>query len=76
MIPVERKAAPVLRTWVLIGLMAVLILTKGLFAFWVVGDHGQPTWDYRQIGDVPGQSAYAVYAVLPHAQHILGAEGE
>ena len=70
------KAATILRTWVLIGLMAVLILAKGLFAFWVVGDHGQPSWDYRQIGDVPGQSAYAVYAVLPHAQHILGAEGE
>ena len=70
------ESTTILRTWVLIGLMAVLILSKGLFAFWVVGDRGQPTWDYRPVKDVPGQSAYAVYPVLPHAQHIRGAEGE
>ena len=42
----------------------------------MVGDQGQPTWDYRPILDVPAESPYAVYQPLPYPQHILGAEGE
>lgn len=63
-------------TWVVILLCVLLILIQGLFAFSVVGDRGQPTWDYRPVKDVPGESPYAMYEKLPHPQHVKGAEGE
>ena len=66
----------VLYAWVVIFLLVVIILAQGFFAFFVVGDRGQPGWDYRPVRDVPGESPYAVYEPLPHPQHIKGAEGE
>ncbi len=63
-------------TWVVIILCILLILIKGLFAFSVVGDRGQPDWDYRPIKDVPGESPYAMYEKLPYPQHVKGTEGE
>jgi len=63
-------------SWVIIFLLLTWILGKGFFSFFVVGDLGQPTWDYRPIKDVPGESPYAVYELVPHPQHIKGAEGE
>jgi hypothetical protein len=62
--------------WLVIFLLLALILGKGFFSFYVVGDMGQPTWDYRPIPDVPGESPYAVYDVLPHPQHVKGNQGE
>ncbi|MBW2239300.1 MAG: hypothetical protein JRD87_04835 [Deltaproteobacteria bacterium] len=63
-------------TWVIIFLLLVWILGKGFFSFFVVGDRGQPTWDYRPVKDVPGESPYALYRVLPYPQHVKGAKGE
>ena len=63
-------------TWVVILLCVLLILIQGLFAFSVVGDRGQPTWDYRPVKDVPGESPYAMYEKLPYPQHVKGSEGE
>ena len=63
-------------SWVIIFLILALILGKGLFSFLVVGDLGQPTWDYRPIKDVPAESPYAVYELVPYLQHVKGAEGE
>jgi hypothetical protein len=63
-------------SWVIIFLILAFILGKGLFSFLVVGDLGQPTWDYRPIKDVPAESPYAVYELVPHPQHVKGAEGE
>jgi len=63
-------------TWVIIALLLVWILGKGFFSFLVVGDLGPPTWSYRSIKDVPGESPYAVYRVQPHPQHIRGVKGE
>jgi hypothetical protein len=63
-------------TWVIIILLLVWILGKGFFSLFVVGDLGQPTWNYRPIKDVPGESPYAVYQVQPYSQHVKGAEGE
>ena len=63
-------------TWVVIFLLLAIILVKGFFAFFVVGDLGQPTWDYRPVKDVPGESPYAVYEPLPHPQHVKGQKGE
>jgi hypothetical protein len=63
-------------TWVIIFLLLVWILGKGAFSFFVVGDRGQPTWDYRPVEDVPGESPYALYRVLPYPQHVKGPRGE
>jgi len=65
-----------LAAWVLIFFLLAIILAKGFFALFVVGDRGQPTWDYRPVKDVPGESPYAVYAPLPHPQHVKGQKGE
>ena len=63
-------------SWVIIFLLVTVILFQGFFAFIMIGDRGQPTWDYRPVKDVPGQSPYAVYQLLPYPQHIRGAKGE
>ncbi len=63
-------------TWLTILLLVGFILAKGFFAFYVVGDLGQPTWAYRPVKDLPGQSAYAIYPHLPFPQHIQGQKGE
>jgi len=70
-----RKASS-LKTWVAIAFLVVLILLQGFFAYFVVGDLGQPGWDYGTIKDVPGESPYAIYKKLPHPQHVKGEKGE
>ena len=65
-----------LKTWLWLGIMIGLILFKGFFAFFMVSDLGQPTWDYRTVRDVPASSPYATYQLLPHPQHVRGAKGE
>ena len=61
--------------WVIICLLLILILAKGFYTFFVVGNSGQPAWDYRPIKDVPGQSTHAIYKLLPGSQHVRGAGG-
>ena len=63
-------------TWITIVLLLAWVLGKGLFSFFVVGDMGQPTWSYRPIKDVPGESPYAIYNLVPYSQHVKGAKGE
>jgi len=63
-------------TFIVVFLLVGLILFKGVLAFQVVGDLGQPAWDYRPVLDVPGESAYAIYDPLPFPQHVLGPEGK
>ena len=65
-----------LKSWVVIFLLLVIILIQGFFAFFVVGDRGQPGWDYRPVKDVPGESPYAMYETLPYPQHVRGQKGE
>ena len=64
------------KTWGLILAMVAIVIFQGWFAFTVIGDLGQPDWDYRPIKDVPGESPYAVYRVLPFPQHVRGDKGE
>ena len=64
------------KTWVVIFLMVALILAKGAYAFYVVGDLGMPDWDFPVVADVPAESPYAEYELLPHPQHVRGARGE
>ncbi|MDP2647013.1 MAG: hypothetical protein Q8P24_18910 [Desulfobacterales bacterium] len=65
-----------LSAWGVIFLLILGILLKGLFAFFMVGNPGQPSWDYRPVQDVPGQSPYAIYRKLPDPQHIRGKGGQ
>ncbi|MEJ2659894.1 MAG: hypothetical protein P8Z73_04090 [Desulfobacteraceae bacterium] len=64
------------RTWGWIAVMLIIILAQGFFGFLVVSDRGQPTWDYRAVRDVPAQSEYAKYQLLPYSQHVRGEKGE
>jgi hypothetical protein len=63
-------------TWIVILLLVAGIVLTGMFGFYMVGDRGQPSWDFRPLKDVPGQSPYAIYPELPHPQHVRGAKGE
>lgn len=63
-------------TWILIIGLLILILAKGMFTYFVVGDLGQPTWEFRPVPDVPGESPYAVYGPQPYPQHVRGDKGE
>lgn len=63
-------------TWIAVFLLVTLVFAKGFFSFFVVGDLGQPDWDYRPVRDVPAESPYAIYQLLPHPQHVRGAKGE
>ena len=67
------------KTWLLIVFMVGWVAIKGWLAYTVIGDLGQPDWDYRPIRDVPGESAYAIkkpYHPLPYAQHVLAEQGK
>ncbi len=67
------------KTWSVVLLLVGWVLFKGWLAYNVIGDHGQPDWDYRPIKDVPGESAYANFApyhLLPYGQHVLGLQGQ
>jgi hypothetical protein len=69
-------AHSVLKTWIIITLILLFIVFKDSLSFFVVGDLGQPDWDYRPMPDVPGESAYAIYPSMPYPQHIRGEKGE
>ena len=66
----------VFATWIFIIVLVLYFLLYSLFTYKFVGDMGQPTWDYRPVADVPGESPYAMYESLPNPQHVRGAEGE
>lgn len=72
----SQDAHSALKTWVIITLILLFIVFKDGLSFVVVGDLGQPDWDYRPIKDVPGESAYAIYPSVPYPQHVRGAKGE
>jgi hypothetical protein len=70
--------ASAVKTWFLILLMVGWIIFQGWLAFTVIGNLGQPGWDYQPIPDVPGESAYAIYSpyhALPYSQHVHGEQG-
>ena len=73
---VQDKTEHGIPAWLVVALLVALILTKGVYSFLVVGDNGQPTWDYRPVSDVPAASPYGVYEPLPHPQHVRGEKGE
>ena len=72
----EGHAESSVKTWVAVLLMVGIILGKGFYAYFVVGDLGMPAWDFPIVADVPAESPYASYPLLPHPQHVRGARGE
>ncbi len=72
----EQHQSSVFSTWLIVILLVLLVLAQGAFSFLVVGDRGQPDWDYRPVKDVPGESPYAIYEPLPYPQHIRGKRGK
>ncbi len=71
--PSHHKSA--FKTGLLILVMLGIVIFQGWLAFNVIGDLGQPDWDYRPIPDVPGASPYAAYkpyTPLPCPQHVRG----
>jgi len=72
----EKHHGSAFATWVIVLLLVLLVLAQGAFSYFVVGDRGQPNWDYRPVKDVPGESPYAIYEPLPYPQHVRGQKGE
>ena len=65
-----------MRTWIMILVFVLIVVCQAALAYFLVGDRGQPDWDYRPVKDVPGESPYAMYETLPYAQHVRGEKGE
>ena len=64
------------RTWLLVAAMLGIVFFQGWLAYTVIGDLGQPNWDYRPVPDVYGESPYAMYAPVPYPQHVRGLQGQ
>lgn len=76
----EHHNPSAVKTWSLVLLMVGWVVFKGWLAYNVVGDLGQPDWDYQPIKDVPGESSYATFAPpyqpLPYGQHVMFPQGQ
>jgi hypothetical protein len=64
------------KTWGLVLAMVGIVLFQGWLAYTVIGDLGQPDWDYRPIPDVYGESPYAMYPPVPYPQHVREPQGK
>jgi hypothetical protein len=47
------------KSWLVPLCIAVVFLLWGLFIFFMVGDKGNPPWDFGTVEDIPGQSPYS-----------------
>jgi hypothetical protein len=47
------------RAWILVVAMAFLFLAWGIFIFFMVGDKGNPGWNFGVVKDTPGESVYS-----------------
>jgi hypothetical protein len=64
------------KTWLLVAAMVGIIFFQGWLAYSVIGDLGQPDWDYRPVPDVYGESVYAMYPPVPYPQHVRAPQGD
>jgi hypothetical protein len=74
----HEHSTSLLATCLLIAGCLVIVIFQGWFAHTIVGDLGQPDWDYRPVKDVPGESAYTLtdpYHPLPFPQHVVAEQG-
>jgi hypothetical protein len=56
---IEQKENPTIKDWLVPIAIAVLFLIWGLLIFFMVGNKGQPPWDFGVVEDIPGQSPYS-----------------
>lgn len=66
------------KTILIVTACVLIVAVQGWLAYTVIGDLGQPDWDYRPVKDVPGESAYTLtdpYHPLPYTQHVLAEQG-
>ena len=76
---VHRHSTSKPKTILIVAACVLVVAVQGWLAYTVIGDLGQPDWDYRPIKDVPGESAYTLtepYHPVPYPQHVLGAHGK
>ncbi len=65
-----------IKSWLIVSGLALLFFLYGLFIYFTVGDKGVPGWDFGQIADTPGESAYSVSpqptgnSGIPLSQHV------
>ena len=52
-----------IKTWLIVLLMVIGILTYGIVTYVAIGDKGPPDWDYGAIKDVPGESPFSTESV-------------
>ena len=67
-----------LKTVLLVIMCLAIVIFQGWLAHIVIGDLGQPDWDYRPVKDVPGESAYTLtdpYHPVPYPQHVVAKQG-
>ena len=64
-----------IKSWLLVAAMLASVVFQGWLAYTVIGDLGQPDWDYRPVPDVYGESPYAMYPPVPSPQHVRGPQG-
>jgi hypothetical protein len=55
----EPKTSSRLKDWLVPIAIAALFLVWGLLIFFLVGNKGQPPWDFGAVEDIPGQSPYS-----------------
>ena len=55
----EQKESSTVKDWLVPIAIAVLFLVWGLLIFFMVGNKGQPSWNFGVVEDIPGQSPYS-----------------
>ena len=55
----EQKDNQTIKDWLVPIAIAALFLLWGLLIFFMVGNKGQPPWDFGVVDDIPGQSPYS-----------------
>jgi hypothetical protein len=55
----EQEEKSSIKDWLVPIAIAVLFLLWGLLIFFMVGNKGQPPWDFGVVEDIPGQSPYS-----------------
>ncbi len=55
----EQQEKPGIKDWLVPIAIAALFLLWGLIIFFMVGNKGQPPWDFGAVEDIPGQSPYS-----------------
>ena len=56
---IDQEEKSRIKDWLVPVAIAVLFLFWGLLIFFMVGNKGQPPWDFGVVEDIPGQSPYS-----------------